>query len=179
MIIIESAQSKNKKERKNVNDLSPIFFIAYFNSLSKSWSWIFILNWDEYNINRIRRMHMFEWYSLFSSQINGPFYCPVIWGCRIHRLHFCRLVRPPTPNEYPGYDTKQSDCEVPVTLGLWPMRSTPSLPSLPRSLWPEVVAPERVLSIDLIELNCVLMLNWIAWNRTVLKFKLGTYAKLD
>ncbi len=32
---------------------------------------------------------------------------PVGWGCRIHRLHLYRGVRP--PHECPGYDTKQSD----------------------------------------------------------------------
>ena len=40
---------------------------------------------------------------------------------------------PPThthTNEYSGYDTKQSDGEVPVMLELWEMRSTPSLLSL-------------------------------------------------
>ena len=43
-----------------------------------------------------------------------PFWlCPVGWGCRIHRLLLCRGVRPP-PNECPGYDTKQSDGEVPA-----------------------------------------------------------------
>ena len=47
--------------------------------------------------------------------------CPVGWGCRIHRLLLCREVRPPTPNECPGYDTKQSDGEVPVVLKLWGM----------------------------------------------------------
>ena len=56
------------------------------------------------------------------------------------------------PNECPGYDTKQSDGEVPVMLEFW---STPSLPSLPGSLWPRVVASERVLSMAQIELNCV------------------------
>ena len=38
---------------------------------------------------------------------------PVGLGCRIHRLHFCKGVRPPT-NECFGYDTKQSDGEAPV-----------------------------------------------------------------
>ena len=41
------------------------------------------------------------------------------------------------PNECPGYDTKQSDGEVPA---MW---NTPSLPSLPGSLWPGVVAPDK------------------------------------
>ena len=55
-------------------------------------------------------------------------------------------------NECPGFDTKQSDVEVPVKLEIWGMRSTPSLPSLPRPIWPGVVAPERVLSLGQIEL---------------------------
>ena len=39
-----------------------------------------------------------------------------------------------TPNECPGYDTKLSDGEVPVTLELWGTWSTRSLPLLPGSL---------------------------------------------
>ena len=92
--------------------------------------------------------------------------CQVSWGCRIHWLHLCRGVRP-TPNECPGYDTKQSDGEVPVMLELWGMQSTSLLPSLPGPLWPGVVAPDRAQSMDQIELICVLLLNWIVWIRTV------------
>ena len=83
-------------------------------------------------------------------------------GCRIHRLFLCKGVRP--PQTIPGYNTKQSDNDVPVMLELWGM------PSRPSSLWPGVVAPDRALSIGLIELNCVLMLNWIVWNVTPLAF---------
>ena len=72
--------------------------------------------------------------------------CPVGWGCRIHWLHLCRGVRPHL-NERPGYDTKQSDGEVPVVLEIWGMRSTPSLPLLPGPLWPGVVASDRFLSM--------------------------------
>ena len=93
--------------------------------------------------------------------------------CRIHKA-----VIPP-PNECPGYEIKQSHGEVPVILELWGMRSTPSLPSLLGLLWPRVVAPDRVLCIGQIELNCVLTLNWIAWNRALMPFKLRTYAKLN
>ena len=56
------------------------------------------------------------------------------WGCRKHQLHLCRGVKLPT-NECPGYDTKQSDGEPPVMLEFSGMQSTPSLPSLPGSLW--------------------------------------------
>ena len=45
------------------------------------------------------------------------------------------------PNECHGYDTIQSDGEVPVMLELWRMQITPSLPSLPDPIWAEMVAP--------------------------------------
>ena len=47
------------------------------------------------------------------------------------------------------------------------MWCTSSLLSLPGSVWPGVVAPDRVLSMGQIGLNCVFMLDWIVWNRTV------------
>ena len=40
---------------------------------------------------------------------------------------------------------------------------TPLLSSFPGSLSPGVVAPDRVLSMGQIELNRVLMLNWIVY----------------
>ena len=93
-------------------------------------------------------------------------FCPVGWKCIIHWLLLCKGVRP-SPNEFPGYDTKQSDGDVPVMLELWGMQSTLSLPSLPRPIWPGRLAPDRVLSMGQIQLNCVLMQNRIALNRTV------------
>ena len=45
-----------------------------------------------------------------------PVSCPVSWGCRIHWLHLCKGIRLPPRNECPGYDTKQSDGEVPAVL---------------------------------------------------------------
>ena len=132
--------------------------------------------------------------------------CPVGWGCRIHRLHLCRGVKP-HPQWVSWYDTKQSDSKVPVMLGLWGMRSTPSLPSLPGPLWPGVVAPDwtpiyglnrtnGILMLNWIvwlnwitwnrstikpylHLNCVLMLNWIIWNRTVFWHWNSIYTKLN
>ena len=95
---------------------------------------------------------------------------PVGWGCRIYQLYLCRGVSPLPPNECPGYDTKQFDAEVPVMLELWGMRSTPSLWSPPDPLCPGVAAVDRVLSMSQIELNCVLMLNWIVCSRTVSTF---------
>ena len=46
-------------------------------------------------------------------------------------------------------------------LDLWGMQSTSSLSSLQSPLWPGVEAPERVLFIGQIELNCVLKLKLI------------------
>ena len=116
------------------------------------------------------------------------------WGCRLHQLLLCRGVRHP-PNECPVYDTKQSDGEVSVMQELWVMRSTSSLPSLPGPFWQGVVALDKGLIYGLnrtkpcflditgfvffLHLNCVLMLNWIARNRTVLTSELCTYAKLN
>ena len=84
---------------------------------------------------------------------------PVGSGNRIHWLHLCKGVRPP-----PGYDTEQSDGEIPLISELWRMLVTPLLPLLPG---PGAVAPGRVQSMGQIELNCAPMLNWIAWRRTV------------
>ena len=57
------------------------------------------------------------------------------------------------------HDTKQSNGKVPVMLELWGMQSTPSMPLFPGPFRPGVASPDRVLSMDQIELNCVLMLN--------------------
>ena len=62
-------------------------------------------------------------------------------------------------------------------LELWGMQSIHLLPSLPGSLWPGVVAPDKVLSMGLIELNCVLIISWIVWNRIVYMYKNGFSTK--
>ena len=64
-------------------------------------------------------------------------------------------------------------------LELCEMRRTPLLPSLPGSPWPGVVAPDRVLFLDQIELNCILIQKRTAGNRTFLTFQLRTYVKLN
>ena len=80
------------------------------------------------------------------------------------QLLLCKGVRPPLPlNKCHGYDTKQSDGEVPVMLELWRMQSILSLSLLSGAttpgLCPGVVGTDRVLSLGQIELNCVLKLN--------------------
>ena len=92
--------------------------------------------------------------------------CLVGWGCRIHRLLLSRRVK---PHQRVSWIWTLNDLsEFPVMLELGGMRRTPSLPSLLGPLWPWVVASKTVLSMCQIELNYVLMLNWIAWNRTIL-----------
>ena len=93
----------------------------------------------------------------------------LVWGCKICRLNLCRGVW--TPQRVSWYDTQQSNGEFLVMLELWIIKSIPSVPSLPGPLWSEMVAPDRILSMGQIELNCVLMLNRIAWNGTILKCK--------
>ena len=63
-----------------------------------------------------------------------------------HQMYLCKGVKPP-PNEYLGYNTKQSNGQAPEMLELGEMQSTPSLQSLSGPLWPRVVAPDRVLSM--------------------------------
>ena len=81
-------------------------------------------------------------------------------------------VRPPPPQWLSWFDNKQFNGEVPVMLELRGMRITPSLISLPGPLWPGVVAPNWVQNEGLVELNYILMLNWIVWDWTVMTFKL-------
>ena len=95
--------------------------------------------------------------------ISTSILCPVGRGSRIHRPT-APLQRGKTPpNECTGYDTKQSDGEVPAMLELWGMQSTPSLPSLPGPLWPGVVAPDKGPIYGLNRTNSILILNWIVW----------------
>ena len=88
---------------------------------------------------------------------------PVGWDCRIHRLLLCRGGKTPSPNESPAYETKQSDGEVPVTLELWGMRSTPSLPSLPGPLWPGVVWYGPIHGLNRTKLHTYAVLNCLKW----------------
>ena len=91
-----------------------------------------------YSLNNRRYIFTsLSFFFLFCSKLiinNGINFLPFLTRiCRIHSLHLCRGVRPPS-NECPGYDTKQSDDEVPTVLELSGMQSTPSLPLLPGPL---------------------------------------------
>ena len=101
--------------------------------------------------------------------------CLVLWNTPTVPLQTGKIRPPPQKSVL----DMTLNSEVPVMLGLLRMRSTPLLPSLPGPLWPGVVAPDKVLSMSQIGLNCVLMLNCITWNTTHLTFKLRTYAELN
>ena len=80
---------------------------------------------------RIHRLHLYREVRLPQCVSYGP----VDWGCRIYRLRLCVDVKSsPSHNECPGYDTKQSDGEVPVLLEHWGMLSTPFIAIAPRSI---------------------------------------------
>ena len=105
------------------------------------------------------RAHLFahsQWFQIFLSNTDN-FIFPQSAGT-VEYTDTASLHRDKTHNESPEYDIKQSDGEVSLMLELWRMGSTPSLPSLPSLLFPGVVAPDRVLSM---ELNCALLLNRI------------------
>ena len=129
---------------------------------------ISFLKWGEYIF------YYAGWIYLSLSGVNISFIMWSSWlGLQNTLTAFLQKSKTPSPNEYPGFDTKQSDGEAPVMLELWRMQSTSLLPSLPDPIWPQVVAPDRVLSMALIKLNSVLMQKWIVWNRTVYMYKNG------
>ena len=88
----------------------------------------------------------------YAKKFKNPFlYSPVNWGCRTHRLHHCRGVKP-HPSGCPVYDIKQFDGEAPVMPEFGGMWSTPTLPPHTTLLWLGEVAPERILSMGQIKL---------------------------
>ena len=76
------------------------------------------------------------------------------------------------------YDSKQSKAAAPIIMELWGMGRTSSFSLILAQLYPGVVASDSLLSMGQIELNYVLMLNWIVWNRTVYMYKNGFGIKL-
>ena len=99
--------------------------------------------------------------------------CPVSWDCRIHRLLLCRRVWLPWRVSWIWHKTIW-----------WWGSSNPG--GLENAEYPFIViAPKFTLAcsgstwLGPIELNSLLTLRWIAWNRAVLTFKLCTYAKLN
>ena len=123
----------------------------------------------------------------------NQYLCPVGWDCRIHRLHFCRGVRHPQWVSWIWHKTiwswGSSDAEALGDAG-HPFIAIPPKSNLARDggTW---YGPIYRLN----RTNCILMLNWIVWNRTVclnwialnwndfdnltlFTFKLHAYAKL-
>ena len=134
------------------------------------------LVWKDHLI-KLRAAILSRWYILFVSpeklkiflslgNIPDNLFGQIGYVYRIHQLHMCRGVR--FPVSCLEFNTKQSDGETSIMLEVWGMLSTSSLPWLSGPLCTGVVAPGRPLSMDQIGLNCLLMLNWIVWNRSVL-----------
>ena len=110
-------------------------------------------------IDGVSIVSIFQWKivhrnSRFSFVNDDAYICFAYFCCWPSQLELQNILtaslqrgKTPPPNEFPWYDTKQSDGEVPVMLEIWWMRSTPSLPLLPGPLWPGMVAPDRALSM--------------------------------
>ena len=112
---------------------------------------------------------MLNWIIWNKTVLTLTLYCSVGWGCRIHWLHLCRGVRPhhPSTKKCPGYNTKQSDGEVPMMLGLWAMQSTPFIATASRTT---LAQNGRTWLGPIYGLNRTKLhtfLNWIVWIRTV------------
>ena len=137
---------------------------------------------------------VFFWFDSYLSSLLLPlsfswhiFSIPNSIAVNCYRLY--SSFRWPPPNDCPRYDTKKIWWWASVMLELWGMRSTHSLSLISGPLWPGGEAPDRVPSMGQIELNCsfesvlflrlncVLMQNLIAWNRTV--FNLETVLTLN
>ena len=104
----------------------------------------------------------------FISHKTKPNHCQVGWGCRIHRLLLCRRVRPHSKSVQ---DMTLNN--LMVRFQQWGMQSTPSLPSLPRPLWPGVVAPDKDPIYGLNRTK-----QWLEFT-VFIHFKLDIYAKLN
>ena len=134
------------------------------------------LSW---HLNRVLMLNWIVW-NRTDFAFNSV-YCPIGWGCRIHRLHLCREVKlPPQKVSWIWHQT------------IWRWGSSnagalrnaehPFIAIAPRSILARMVAPDRFLSIGQIEVNSVLTLNWIFWNRTALTFYcelIYAYTKLN
>ena len=80
----------------------------------------------------------FYHYMLIFVQNNDFSLLYIFWPSRLGLPNtptaFVQRGKNPPQKRCPGYDTKQSDDEVPVMQEIWGIRYTPSLPSLPRPL---------------------------------------------
>ena len=150
-----------------------LFIYSFIYFLAKTW--IQIQWW-------ISRLHWFPWnrWVILVKVKAIPKWTPSVKAQSAWAVEFTDCISAEgldSSNECPGYYTKQSDDEAPITPGLWGMQSTPLQSSLLGLLLPGMVTPDRVLSMGQIELNCVLMANWIVWNRAVQwDLALGWYA---
>ena len=108
--------------------------------------WAIIFGWESWNTNQqylryLERFHQRCFLTILPIRIG-------LQNTPTASLQWSKTV----PLRMSLYDTEQSDGEAPVMLQLWGMQNTPSFPSLPGLLWPGIVAPGRILSMDQIEL---------------------------
>ena len=118
--------------------------------------------------------------------------CPVGWGCRIHQLQLCKGVRPHPQTSVLDMTLNNlmvrfkwcwsfEECREPLyshrsevhSGPVWLNRTKPRFFHYTDFAFKRrIYAKLNCLKIELFwYLNCVLMLNWTARNRTVLTFK--------
>ena len=100
-------------------------------------------------------------------------YCSDGWGCRIGWLLLCRGVRHPPSKLVSKIWHWTIWWWGSTNAGALGNEDTSSLSLPPDLLWPEVVAPDKLLSMSQIELNCVLLRNRIVFDIET------TYTKLN
>ena len=144
--------SRIYKESKNILDTIPVILEIYKGKLKKTKKNVY-KRWPKIKLNDPRENTMNIFGLLYQTQ--NKHHPLELRNTATASLQSSNISN----NECPRYDTKQSDGVVSVVLKVLRMQHTPSVPSLPGPLWPGVVAPDRVLSMDLIELYCELMLN--------------------
>ena len=98
-------------------------------------------------------------------RISKHIFRPVSRVCWIHQLHLCWTVGIPQRVSLIWHKTIW--WWLSMNAGALGNAKCPFIAIALRSTLTGVVIPDRLLSMGQIELNPVLMLNWIVWNRTV------------
>ena len=93
-----------------------------------------------YHILRSHKLNGSSWEGRLTNSSKSSLVC---WGCRIHQHRLCRGVRP--------HPTSVFDITLNNLMAIWAMWCTLSLLWFSGSLWPRVIAPDRIITIDQIE----------------------------
>ena len=126
----------NSKTQK----MTGFFFFFLINAESTDWDFVIHLYHIIISIfvsfSHSHQVVVFHWSLSDKQQISSGLQdssqshsSPLGWGCRIHQLQLCRVVRPHHHHQTSvlDIDIKQSDGKAPVMLELWGMQNIPAL----------------------------------------------------